>query len=246
MKKNILLSGSILCGIFLAPVGGAWAHGVPVTHSPYVHGQGEVALETKSAYNIDGEDDDDSWGGEVTVGYGVTSFWETEAGFEWEGAEHEDTEISAIVWENKFQLAPKGALFVDPGLKIEYAHNVQSGPNELIAKLLLGKDIGQFSNLANISVGREVGEDSANDLEYGFSYALAYQHSDHFAYGLEWYSELGTLENDSDEWDEQSHQIGPVASGSFGHSVGYEAGVLFGVSEHAPDATLKLALDFEF
>lgn len=182
----------------------------------------------------------------VTIGYGVTSFWETEVGFEWEGAEEEDTEIGALVWENKFQLAPKGELFVDPGLKIEYAHNVQSGPDELKAELLLGKDIGQFSNTANFGIGREVGEDSESDLEYEFAYALAYQHSDHFAYGLEWYSEFGTFENDSDEWDEQSHQIGPVIYGSFGHSVGYETGVLFGASESAPDATIKASFDFEF
>lgn len=245
MQKNVVLTGCALFGVALVFAGHAHAHGVPVTHSPYVH-EGEAKLEVKSAYNVNAHDNEDSWGGEIMAGYGITSFWETEIGVGFEGHDDEDTEFNALIWENKFQLAPKGALFVDPGLKIEYAHNLQSGPDELTGKILLGKEIGKFTNLANISVGREVGEDSENDLEYGFAYALSYGYSENFSYGLEWYSAFGTFEKDSDDWSEQSHSIGPVAYGSFGHSLGYEAGVLFGVSEHAPDATIKASLEYEF
>lgn len=261
MKKYTFL----LCGAAFAVLASANtsanAHGVPLVHSPYVHQQGEAKVEFKGAYNVDAHDSEDAWGGELMAGYGVTSFWETEVGIGFEGHEDEDTDVNALIWENKFQFAPKGEWVVDPGLKLEYAHNLESGPDELAAKLLLGKDIGNFSNIANFGIAREIGEDSGDDFEYGFAYALSYQHSDTFAYGLEWHSDFGTLEKDSDGWDEQSHQVGPVISGTIGgaaahdhghdhgHShggLGYQAGVLFGVSDEAPDATIKAVVEYVF
>lgn len=246
MQRNIVAVGCALLASACLLSTEAHAHGAPITYSPYVHHQGETKLEFKGAYDIDAHDDEDAWAGEFAVGYGVTDFWETEVGFGFVGHEHEDTDVNALIWENRFQFAPKGELFIDPGLKIEYSHNLKSGPNELAAKLLLGKEIGKFQNLANIGISREVGEDSEDEFEYGFSYALAYQHSDHFAYGVEYYADLGNLKDDHDHFDGQSHRVGPAVYGSIDHTVGYEAGVLFGVSDHAPDATLKLSLEYEF
>lgn len=211
--------------------------------SPYVS-KGEAALEWKGGYDID--DGDDEWATEASGSYGVTDWWETEVGFEFADEADEDFEVEALVFENKFQLAPKGELYLDPGLKIEYARNLTGGPDEIQGKLLLGKEIGKFSNLANIAIGRELGEDSQDDMEYGFSYALAYEHSETFAYGLEWYSDFGTFDDDGDSWDEQGHQLGPVAYGELAENIGYEAGVLIGLSESAPDATLKAVLEYEF
>lgn len=237
-KKLAAISAGI--AVFLtAP----YAHATKTVTSPYVH-KGEAAVEWKGGYDVN--DGEDEWAMEASASYGVTDFWETELGIEGGGIVDEDSDAEALVFENKFQLAPKGALFVDPGIKIEYARNLQGDPDELQAKLLLGKQIGKFSNLANFAIAREIGEDSEDDLDYGFSYSLAYEQTEDFAYGLEWYSGFGTLEDDSDSWDEQTHQVGPVAYGELMEDVGYEAGVLFGVSDSAPDATFKAVLEYEF
>lgn len=237
--KNIMGAGAT--ALILLTASPAFA--TKTVTSPYVH-KGEAALEWKGGHDIN--EDDDEWGMEASGSYGVTDWWETEVGMEFADEADDDFEAEALVFENKFQLAPKGALFVDPGVKVEYAKNLKGGPDELQAKFLLGKQIGKFSNLANIAVSREVGEDSENDLEYGFSYALAYEHSEDFAYGLEWYSGFGTFKSDSDSFDEQSHQVGPVAYGELTEGVEYEAGVLFGLTDEAPDATIKAVLEYEF
>ena len=241
MNKKTKLALSTLGVIFYPSQ--TFAHGVSTIYNPYVH-EGEAALEMKGGYKINEEDsNDDSFASEVTGGYGVTSFWQTEVGFEWEHNDEDDTKFTALVWENKFQLAPEGALFIDPGLKIEYARSLTGGADEVIARLLLAKTIGKFNNLSNINVGREFGEDSSDETEYGFSYGLSYNHSDTFAYGLEWHSDFGNFEGG---YNEQEHRVGPAIYGNLAENIPFEAGVLFGVSEHAPEAELKAVIEYEF
>ena len=208
--------------------------------------EGEAALEAKGSYLFNEHDGADAWGGEVVAGYGVTSFWHAEFGLEFEGHEDEDTDLTALLFENKFQLAPQGEWPVDVGMKIDYARSLTGGPDEIGAKLLLAKDIGHFTNLSNIAISREIGEDSSDDNEYGFSYGLSYNVNDHFAIGGEWHSDFGSLERDSDDFNEQSHRFGPVAYGELAEGVHYETGLLAGVSDSAPDAELKAVVEYEF
>lgn len=237
---NKVIGLPIVLALVMFPVA---AFAAPTITSPYVS-EGEAAVEFKGGYEFGDDDaDDDSWETEASVSYGVTSFWETKLAIEAEGAEDEDTEFSKLAFENKFQLAPKGALFIDPGLKIEYARNLEGGPDEIEAKLLLSKPVGDFSNMANFGIAREVGEDSEDDFSYSLSYGLAYAWTEDFQLGVEWYSDFGDFDND---FDEQGHQFGPVAYGDIVEGLEYEAGLLFGVSDAAPDFALKAVLEYEF
>jgi len=241
MMNNKKLPVAVLALTLYSPQ--AFAHGVSTIYNPYVH-KGEAALELKSGYKINEEDsDEDSLAGEMTAGYGISSFWQSEIGFEFEHNDEEDMRATALVWENKFQLAPEGALFLDPGLKIEYARSLTGGPDEITGRLLLAKQLGKFTNLSNINIGREFGEDSSDDMEYGFSYGLSYNQSENFAYGLEWHSDFGNFDND---YDEQEHRLGPAIYGNLAENIPFEAGVLFGVSDHAPDAEIKTVIEYEF
>jgi len=210
--------------------------------SPYVH-EGEASIEWKGGYDIE-DDKDDSWHTEAEFAYGVTSWWGSEVELEMEhDGTKDETEFSGIAWKNKFQLAPKGEFFVDPGLRIDLSKNLQDGPDELSAKLLLAKKLGEFSNKANFIFSHEIGEDSGDDWEYGFAYAIAHPVTDNFDLGVEWYSDFGNM---TEDFDDEKHQVGPVAYGAIGESVGYEVGALIGVSEAAPDALLKAVVEYEF
>jgi long-subunit fatty acid transport protein len=217
-------------------------HATKTITSPYVH-KGERAVEWKGGYAVD-DDSNDNWKMEAAASYGVTDYWETEFGVAGgDEGDDEDAEFRALIWENKFQLARPGIFWVDPGVKIKYERKLQGDPDEIQAKLLFAKQIGKFSNTANMSIEREVGEDSEDDFGYGFAYGLAYEHSEDLAYGLEWYSDFGNFE---DDFDDQGHQVGPVAYGDALGLFEYEAGVLLGLSDAAPDALIKLVAEFEF
>lgn len=229
----------LLLGVFCLP-SGAWAG--KTVFAPYVE-KGAIEIENKSGYVISDDDAEDAWETEFSAAYGVTGFWETEIGVAIEdGGRGEDADWAALLFENKFQLAQPGTFFIDPGLKLEYARSLNGGPDEIGAKLLLAKQFGDIGNVANFSIEREIGEDSSDDNGYGFAYAVNYAVRDDLAFGLEWYSDFGDF---GEDWDDESHQIGPVAYGELA-GLEYEAGILAGVSDGAPDAELKLVLGYEF
>ena len=238
-QKILYLSAALMIALPL-PAG---AHGVSVIYNPYVH-EGESAVEAKADYaiNEDGSNED-AVGAEATFSHGVTSFWQAEAGVEYEYEENEGGDVTGLVLENKFQFAPTGSLPVDAGFKIDYTRSLTGGPDELVGRLLLAKSFGQFNNIANINVGREIGEDSSDDMEYGFAYGFNYALNDNFAYGVEWHSDFGDFDND---YNEQGHRVGPVIYGNAAGLFEYEAGALIGVSDSAPDAEIKLVLEREF
>lgn len=241
----ILKNRLYLCGGLLAVLTFPYAaNAAPTISSPYVS-KGETEIEVKGEYKFEDEHESgDSWGVETKLEYGVTDYWKTEVGVEVEDeGNDEDAEATKLIFENKFQLAPKGALIVDPGLKLEYAHSLQGGADEIEAELLLAKTIGQFSHGAEIGIAHEVGDGSDDDAEYSFNYGVKYNFEEEMAIGVEWYSNFGDFDSD---FDEQEHKVGPVVYGEAFEAIEYQAGVLVGVSDEAPDATLKLVLGYEF
>ena len=218
--------------------------------APYVE-KGEAYVEWKGGYLIDDEDDvDGSWVQEGNLGYGVTDFWNIELGgaVEHVDGDDDDTDFTGVTIDNRFELTQPGEYWLDFGFSGAYGIAPQDDAADSIeGKLLFAKEVGGFSNLANVIVGREVGgEAEDNDLTYGIALASSYAINDNLAAGLEWYSDFGDFDDESEDFDDQSHQLGPVVYGNFAESVGYEAGVLFGVSEGAPDATLKAVLNYAF
>lgn len=238
LKNKAFLMSLLMVGASSMP---AWAS--KTITSPYVT-KGKAEIEMKSGYALDDKSGDDAWEVKTSASYGVTDWWEAEAGvaIEDEG-DNEGAELSAIFFESKFQLAKPGEFFVDPGIKVEYGHSLNSNADEIEAKFILAKQIGKFNNLANFSIGREVGDDASDETGYGFSYGVSYDMAEDFALGLEWYSDFGNFD---DDFDDQGHQFGPVIYGDTPFGLEYEAGVLAGVSESAPDALTKLVLAYEF
>jgi hypothetical protein len=151
--------------------------------------------------------------------------------------------IAGLAFENKFQLATPGTLFVDPGLKLEYKRSLNGGADEVEAQLLLAKSIGKFMNKSEIGIAHEFGDDSDDETSYNFAYGLYYDYTEGFEFGAEWYSDFGDM---TDDFDDQGHQFGPVAIFGLGERAELETGALFGVSDSAADVTLKAVLEYEF
>ncbi len=224
------------------------AHANKTVDAPYVDG-GDAYLEWKGGYDIDDTKAvDGGWVQETNVGYGITDWWNFEVGgaFERSGLSDDNTKFSTLTIDNRFNLTTPGEYFVDFGFSVAYGIGTQHGGADGIeGKLLFAKEVGKFSNLANIIIGHEVGDNAPHDADttYGFAWSTSYPITETFAAGLEWYSDVGNFE---DKWDDQSHQFGPVVYGEFGNGFGYEAGALFGVSDAAQDTQLKAVLNYSF
>jgi hypothetical protein len=225
------------------------AHATKKIYKPYVD-KGELEFELKGSHYIDeyGEIN----GGQKAkfgIGYGVTEYWMTELEFEREkeGESGADFNSEALEWENTLMLTQPGEYWMDVGLYGAYEYALDDdAPDVLEGKLLLAKDIGPFTTLANVTLEHEIGENSEQGLEGGFALGAHYRYSPYFKPGVEWHSELGELEDMGRFEDDQKHQFGPVAYGKVGGlPLAYDIGYLFGVSDKAPDGEIKAILEYE-
>ncbi|MGH1399020.1 MAG: hypothetical protein ACRBCT_07390 [Alphaproteobacteria bacterium] len=219
------------------------AYAVKNVSSPYVSA-GEWEVESKTQYEIDDDNSvDGTFEQAFEFGYGVTDSFGIEAGIEFEDTPDEDFEAKKIEVEATFQFTEKGDYYIDSGVKFEYAHNLQGGNDEVGAKLLLAKGYDKFYHGANIGVETEIGDDADERGEWALGWKSKYKHHENFNPGFEYYADFG---DGTKDYEDQKHLIGPVAYGDIMHGVEYEAGVLFGISEAAPDAALKFILEYEF
>ena len=238
----ILKNKAFACALMVSVFGFTTAaFAAPTITSPYVS-EGEAEVEVKGEYNFN--EGDDSWGTEVSASYGLTRVWEIEVEVEYEDEGDEEGEFTGVEIENKFQLAPKGQYFVDPGFKLAYAHSLNGGADEVEGVLLLAKTIGDFFNKSEIAVAHEFdhdGEDS--ETTYHLAYGLYYNYSETFQFGGEFFGDFGDA---TEKFDDQEHSIGPVAFFELAEGVELETGALIGLTNSAPDATLKAVLEYEF
>lgn len=218
------------------------AHATQTVTSPYVT-KGQAGVELKGGYKFDEDDGKDKkWQQKTEFFYNPTDFWQVKVGGNFQQKKDNSAETSSIHLENKFEFTEPGTYFIDTGLRLKYLYATNTGPDEVEVKLLMAKTIGPIDNIANLTVSREVGKDSSGHTEYGLSYSGAYKFTDTFKAGLEWYSDFGDF---SDDFSDENHQLGPVAYGKLGGGFGYQAGVLFGVSDAAADATIKTVIDYK-
>ena len=117
-------------------------------------------------------------------------------------------------------------------------------PNNIEAKILLEKKIDNFINTANIVASHEFGPNHNPNLNGAFAWRTKYHFNDQFEPGREYYANFGKL-HDIVSYSQQDHIAGPVIEGKFGE-IKYDTGVLFGISQAAPDVTYKFNFEVEF
>lgn len=214
-------------------------------YSPVIEG-GEKAVEANLNGDFDKNHDKNGYFSQVYAAeYGVTDHWKTELGVEVEKDSGDNMKATNLKWENIINPFNTGENWMETALYIEAEKSLQNGdPNNLEAKLLLEKSVGKFTNTANLIVGKEVGNNAASGVNGGFALKTTYHMDKAFEPGLEYYADMGKL-SDLPGFDEQDHRFGPVIDGKIG-KVRYNTGALVGLSQAAPDATVKLNLEYEF
>lgn len=214
-------------------------------YSPDVD-KGELSAEADLNYSKDHRNNLDHYMSQVYgLGYGVTDFWATEISAEIEKSADLSTRVTTIKWENVIAPFKPGKYWLDAGFYFEIEKATQrSEPNNLETRILLQKKIGDFINIANISFGHNFGPHHLSGVDGGLMWQTRYHVNDMFEPGIEYYSDLGRLNRD-DDFNRHDRVAGPVAQGHFG-DIGYDTGVLFGLSHSAHDVTFKLNLEYGF
>jgi hypothetical protein len=221
----------------------AWA--LDKIYSPYVE-PGELSLEYSGNRTFDkAPDKNNIQEHQFAVEYGATSRWETEFYANFGKEPDASFKMSSVEWENRFQLSEQGQYWVDPGLLVSYAHAIDKGdPDSLEIKLLLAKDVGRFTNIANVGFSQDLGPHAAGGPDYAFLWSTRYRYSEQVQPGFEIQSGLGQ-DSALRHFSQQEHYIGPALYGRlFGH-VKYEAAWLAGVSDASATSAARALVEYE-
>ena len=186
----------------------------------------------------------------IGFGYGANAWWFTE--FYVKGLkEGGNFGYDAVEWENKFQLTETGKYPVDVGLitEIEVPRDRDEEGIELKVGPLFQTEFDKLQLNGNILFEKHVDAAESRPTEAGYQWQVKYRWQPALEYGLQGFGEMGPW-NDWENPDEQSHKAGPAVFGKLAagnhQAIRYNAAWLFGLSNGAPDNTLRMQVEYEF
>ena len=125
--------------------------------SPYVT-KGQLELESKGSDTFD-YGSSGHWDNRLSAEYAPTDFMKIEAEGREASSPGQNAEYTATALSTKFQIAPKGQLPIDLGVKFSYIIADDPGAADQVEiKGLAAKDLGQWKLAGNYKVARDVGD----------------------------------------------------------------------------------------
>lgn len=133
------------------------------------------------------------------------------------------------------------------GMRAQYGLSAVGGADEIDARLLLRRQDGPLDLVANLGLEHELGENTESGLggDLRGSARLWLLDNGHLAPAIDYLGKTGPIK-DLDGFDRQDHRVGPALYGDFDNNIAFDAGLLFGVSDNAPNQTLKLNVRYSF
>ncbi len=222
----------------------ALAGSADAVYTPTVE-QGETEFELRGGYRDFGNAPNEH-AFVFDVGYGVTNRWRTEAVLEYAAEGGGPGRLEALEWENVFVLTEPGKYWVDLGLLAEYEHTFADGPDEVKIGPLLQKEVGPAVANLNFRFKRAVGSGASSDTELDYRWQLRWRGNEALEWGVQGFGELGVIGRLGEgDW----HSVGPAVFGVHRlkgrDKVRYNAAVLAGLSDAAPDAALRFQVEYE-
>ncbi len=187
---------------------------------------------------------------ELSLGYGVTDWWEPQLQLSLQQLKHDDLKVETIGVENTFQLLPTNAYFANLGLDLGYESSVQQEIQSLEFGPLVQSLIGPFNNTVNLLFEQQYGSDrDSASMSFNYAWQTLYKVTHGVKVGFEAFGEIDSFANDPPKLSEQDHRIGPVSYyetdlGPFELSIG--GGFLFGLTDATPDNTVKFDVELSW
>jgi len=207
--------------------------------------KGETEIEVRGGY-FDVHDAADEYAWVTDFGYAFTNNWKSELVFEYEGETSEGAHPEAVEWENLIVLTEQGKHWADVGLLIEAEHSFSSAPEEFKVGLLLEKEVGPTIADLNLVAVKEFGDEASDETELEYRWQVKWRGNEKLEWGVQGLGGLGTFEHFGDE---TGHSIGPAIFGvkrlANGNKVSYDAAILGGLNDNAPDITARFNIEFE-
>lgn len=214
----------------------------------------EISLEYNGSRTFDrNPNKNDAQTGEVTLEAGVTRRLVVEVSGEYAKDPGSDLQLIAHEIAGRYQFFESGEQWLDAGMLVAYGSSRQSNtPDGLEIKLLLQKDAGKFTSMANIGFSQNVGRFSEHTggPDYVFLWNTRYRYNMSFQPGIEVQSYLGKG-SQLGSFNKQEQYAGPAVYGKFfgslpqGQAIKYQAAYLFGASDAAARSMARVLIEYE-
>lgn len=182
----------------------------------------------------------------LDFGYSPTEHWTTELVAVYEGESGAGGELSEVEWENILTFGEPGEYAIDVGLLAEYEHKLEDGADAIIVGPLLQKEFPALIANVNLLLEHQVGSGASNDTELKYGWELRWRGRETLEFGLQGFGEYGDL---GDLGAGSEHRIGPALFGvrklANGNKLAWDAAILAGLDDDAPDAALRLQFEYE-
>ena len=239
MKKPIFAL-SLLLGATIVP--NAWAGPADAVYTPTVE-KGELELEFRAGVRDFGAGPSEH-AFIYEIGYGFTNNWRSSLVLEYAAEGGEQGKLEAWEWENVIALTEQGKYWADVGLFAEYEHGFSAGPDEIKIGPMFQKEIGPTVANLNLLFEREVGSGASDETGVGYTWQVKWRGAETHEFGLQGLGELGTVDHLGRD---DEHSLGPAFFGTkrlaSGNKFTYNAAVLAGVNQAAPDWTARVQFE---
>ena len=212
------------------------------------YGEREIDLKGGS-WKKPGEARERAWS--IGLGYGVTQRWFTEIYRKYQSVGDQSLgDFDAWEWENKFQLTEPGEHFVDVGFLAEIERPKNRGEGyELRWGPLFQTEVGKVQLNGNLLFERHVRAEEPQHTQMAYQWQAKYRWRRELEFGLQGFGEMGPW----DHWepaDQHSHRMGPAVFGRVAlgnrQAIRYNAALLRGVSDAAPNQSFRFQVEYEF
>lgn len=182
----------------------------------------------------------------LDFGYTPTDHWRTELVAVYEGDSGAGGELEELEWENILTFGEPGQFPVDIGLLAEYEHKLEEGADAIIVGPLLQKEFPRVIANLNLLLERQIGSGASDDTELKYAWELRWRGRPALEFGVQGFGEYAAV---SDLGAYNEHRIGPAIFGthklSNGNKIAWNAAVLAGLDEDAPDAAVRVQIEYE-
>ncbi len=249
MRNSLGIKSKLMFCLGAFYISHAAASPADYVYTPIVEeGEKEIDFKFGTAKQPDGSRDTTT---SLGFGYGATHYWFTEVYLKRENEGSDGITIGE--WENKFQFTETGKYPVDVGMitEIEAPLSDSNAPWEFKFGPLFQTEFGKLQLNGNVLFESKIGGDIVGKriTELGYQWQAKYRLQKEFEFGLQGIGEVGSWKH-WDNADEQVHRIGPAIFGKLAvgekQVINYNAALLLGTSDAAPDHTFRLQVEYEF
>ncbi len=210
--------------------------------------KGKLDVVGRVGYDFDNDNksQDNRFRSRIHFDYGVTEWWAPRLIVAQDKRGGDSWEHSGITFENRFELLNRDSAPLDLGFRLSYSYkDGDKKPDNIGFRLVEVFDLNEDWNVKlNQIVQHEVGEDAEQDAIFQSRAQATYKLCDKLRLGVESFNVIGDL-SDTPAYEDQDHTIGPVLIGKTDF-VNYEVGYRTGISEGAPNHSIKLFLSKSF